>query len=180
MRAQRRSRTCVNTVSQASNNFLPRAWLCLEEDEEEEREAAVSADKAECEAECGPEEIQCTNGKWRPCFTVMETRTEEPPSCHLLPCPEGRGCVPWARLCEGVRDCPPEVTRTGGSATPSSRSPARPGAVTRLSSAVRTASAWSLSCSATARTTAETSLMSWTAVRRLRIPAVAHPAARSV
>ena len=71
MRAQRRSRTFVYTVSPASNNFNPRAWLHLEEDEEEEREAAVSADKAEC----GPEEIQCSKGKWRPCFTVMETRT---------------------------------------------------------------------------------------------------------
>ena len=103
-----------------NNNCIPRAWLCDgENDCEEDPEVSVSADEADCEADCGPEDVECSNGK---CVLAVfycdgdddcGDGSDEPPTCdylscprHFLACPGGRGCVPWAKLCDGVRDCP--------------------------------------------------------------------------
>ena len=109
-----------------SNKCIPQAWLCDGDDDclregEELHGDSVSADEAEsqCGADCGKEEIQCSNKK---CILKhfycdgdddCGDGSDEPPSCdylscprHFLPCPAGRGCVPWSKLCDGVEDCP--------------------------------------------------------------------------
>ena len=100
---------CPNT-----NNCIPRAWLCDgENDCKEDPEVSLSADEADCEADCGPDDVQCSNGL---CVLAVfycdgdddyGDGSDKPPSCDYLSCPRHfLACVPWAKLCDGVRDCP--------------------------------------------------------------------------